>query len=437
MAKKKDGRNCLRVLCHGAKMVRRNLRSYVMLSVTIVMSFSLLLGYLVYTDSQQHNDYKETLAMDSNVTYLSDGLSEDGQLSPAMQLALQKVGQIPGAHSYLDLETTVNVVGSKLTLDGNEVMYPQICLHSLPRKTFGLYARERLEILWLPGQERTGLVLKPGEALIDEQWYYALGLDKTNEYSFLFRQGYDWDVSYLKVKIVGVVRDNSAINYREVFAVKQDSSGSLYVDANLNLYVSVDTFTPVGTGLDSWCTAVIYHTDPYEVAAALSGIAENSTNTEVFLYSNVRSQDQAYREIRSQSRMKLLIAGALLLLLGINLYSSFTNAMNDRKFEIGVKRALGASAWSIVRQFLYESLLVMAANIFLSVCVVADVSIVYKMIRERTPDEFGVLHGYTIWVSPFSIAMFFVCAISLSVVFSLIFAYRSTRVQIVDYLKAE
>ena len=39
----------LRRLIHAAKMVWRNRKRYAFLSVTIVLSFSLLLGYLLYT----------------------------------------------------------------------------------------------------------------------------------------------------------------------------------------------------------------------------------------------------------------------------------------------------------------------------------------------------------------------------------------------------
>ena len=77
--------------------------------------------------------------------------------------------------------------------------------------------------------------------------------------------------------------------------------------------------------------------------------------------------------IRAQKTTKALITCAMLLILGINLYSSFSNALNERKFEIGVKRAIGASGFAIVRQFLYESLTVMVANILVSVALVVDI----------------------------------------------------------------
>lgn len=50
-----------------------------------------------------------------------------------------------------------------------------------------------------------------------------------------------------------------------------------------------------------------------------------------------------------------------------------------------------------------------------------------------------MLYGqnWIIYVSPYSLAMFAACTIALTVVFSMIFAYRSTQVRIADQLKAE
>ena len=49
----------LPILRHGATMVRRKIKSYALLSVTIVLSLSLLLGYVLYTDSSLYNRYKK------------------------------------------------------------------------------------------------------------------------------------------------------------------------------------------------------------------------------------------------------------------------------------------------------------------------------------------------------------------------------------------
>ena len=52
------------------------------------------------------------------------------------------------------------------------------------------------------------------------------------------------------------------------------------------------------------------------------------------------------------------------------------------------------------------------------------------------PENF-LYETYTLFLSPYSIGMFLTCAVTLTIVFSLIFAYKSTQGQVIDYLKAE
>ena len=122
----------------------------------------------------------------------------------------------------------------------------------------------------------------------------------------------------------------------------------------------------------------------------------------------------------------------MLLLLGVNLYSSFSNALNERKYEIGVKRAIGASAWAIVRQFFMEGMAVMLLNILLSVLLVSNLLCLYKLYQ-----HFALGEQWVIAVSLYSAAMFGICSVTLTLVFSMLFAYRSTQVEVVQYLKAE
>lgn len=53
-------------------------------------------------------------------------------------------------------------------------------------------------------------------------------------------------------------------------------------------------------------------------------------------------QNNAIKEENIVIRNKYIIAAVLFVILGINLYSAFSNALNERKYEIGIKRAIGA-----------------------------------------------------------------------------------------------
>ena len=60
---------------------------------------------------------------------------------------------------------------------------------------------------------------------------------------------------------------------------------------------------------------------------------------------------------------KYIIAAVLFVILGINLYSAFSNALNERKYEIGIKRAIGAGKKDIMMQFLTEGIILFIHHI--------------------------------------------------------------------------
>lgn len=425
------------VLRHAVVMVSRTLRSYALLSVTITMSFTLLLGYLVYQDSQLYNEHKLILSCDPNVARLSDLDQSESKLA----LLQHKAAALGQTYRYDCFETSVITHNTKLIEEesGKELRHRPIIIKSLSRGVFGLYQLgEPLDVTWLPGQERDTLDLQPGEAILEDTWFYALGLDQQESPVYKLAisdvNGIKPEV-WLNLRIVGIVECGA--NYGADL-IQEVPGEEVFLETSYSpkIYVSMEEFGPDNApeGFRWYQQVMFYTAHPYELASYAESIYGHNTGA---FYSTVRRQDNALEDIRSTNRLKVIIAGALLLLLGINLYSSFANALSSRKFEIGVKRALGASAWSIVRQFLFESFVVMVGNVFLSVCMVADIAVIYKYILEHIPDEWGRFHPHIIHFSPYSMAMFGVCAATLTIVFSIIFAYRSTQVQIVDYLKAE
>ena len=69
----------------------------------------------------------------------------------------------------------------------------------------------------------------------------------------------------------------------------------------------------------------------------------------------------------------------LYLILGIYLFGCFENALVKRTFEISVRRAVGASGMQIIRQFLFEGIMVMLLSIFASVALTAELAILFKL----------------------------------------------------------
>lgn len=421
------------ILGHAFVMGRRNLKSYGLLSVTIVLSFSLLLGYLLLTDSATFNKYKDLFQLRREVVRVY--LGEAG--SSRAQLFQEKVSQMEDSHAMTVFQTTGSLstsaeveVGDTTHLVDGSATIDLICV---PDHAWGVFdGLNKLNITWLDGKQHTDIALGADEILLSEGIYYALELDKKETPLFRFpihvHNGNLLGKKWVTMRVVGLLEDRYPLQEGEYPGVFDMSVNPHY---RVKVVASTAAIHPSTLPNAAWSMfSIVYSDSPEEVAqlAETMGCRPDSVYTH---------QDTALAEIRTQKSTKAIIAAALLLILGINLYSSFTNAMNDRKYEIGVKRAIGASGWGIVRQFLYESMLVMVANILLSIALVTDVAIIYKLIAERTPNELGYLQDYILYLSPQSAAMFGICAVGLTVVFSLIFAYKSTRVEIVQYLKAE
>jgi len=441
-------RNPFSVLRHAFKMVGRNIRSYAMLSVTIILSFSILLGFMGFMDSEHYNVNKKTLSLDRGYIRL-----HSMSLSPTRIAQLQeRAAEYGTTHSVQYYRTAISLssVSWKLATGEPLLAFPLITAYCLPRECWFVEqyggSSTRLEsytVTWLDGRDTNNISLEPGQIILDEQLYHALGFSPENptiELNF-----HDSSTNIIGAfTAVGTIPANAPM---EVITFENEKTGehkaqilqgidSAYTPVIL---FSLDDLNPQSFETEArWLRYIFFHSDqPENVHTMLKTMEPDAMIKTVY-----EAQDRALEQIQTEKGTKAIVAALMLLILGINLYSSFENALNDRKFEIGVKRAMGASGFSIIRQFFYESMIVMFADILLSVALVVNIGLLLKLYRQLTMKDFsGIVHfefeTYTLYVTPYSVGMFAACAIVLTVVFSFVFAYKTTQVQIVDYLKAE
>ena len=420
---------------HAITMVGRTRRSYSMLSLTVVLSFSMLLGYLGWTDSSLYNRYKSVFHQDRNLVFVQSAYKDRSMNALIKEKALSY-----GTAYDMEVFATSGwhfASGTLETLDGKKVDYsPNVTCIAVPRHGWMLYTHgSAYEVTWLDGKAHQDYDLKSGEIIMDENLFLALGLDgKTgapeyfcNLISSTVTAMDDADEPHITghYTVVGTIPSHDKIS------VETNSDGTTQMRGYPQIVFSMEDVNPEMYPDTYWESCLAFYTDNPE------NVAQLAKSMKFGVIATYEAYNEAMVQMRTRTGTKAAIAAALLVLLGINLYGSFANALNDRKFEIGVKRAVGASGFQIVRQFLYESLFVMAANILLSVWLVLTAGLTYKVIYEHIPDEFGHYFTFTLYISPASIAMFAACSIALTVVFSLIFSYKSTQVQVVDYLKAE
>lgn len=131
-----------------------------------------------------------------------------------------------------------------------------------------------------------------------------------------------------------------------------------------------------------------------------------------------------------QIYVKMIVAIVLYVLLGINVYSSFANTLNKRKYEIGIRKSMGATNKDIIMQFFFESMCIMMMTIVVSVACISWIAGTYKLLMFFWTEQEVVLQ-----VSKFSIIIFGLSSIFLSVYFSLIFAIQANKTKIILYLK--
>lgn len=421
---------------HALVMVKKNIRSYALLSVTVVLSLALLLGYLLYTDASLYNEHKEIFSQRRGDVLVKDFNLEDQKINAL----LDNLSEIERTTSYVVYQGNFGHHTSTYTMESNasgeavSFRFANLNAYFIPDYAWpDGFPLIPSEIIWLDGEDHSEFFLDADEVILSEKVYFALHLDEESDPVFNLHS--DEGIK-LALRVAGYTKSEEVIDYTDINSWQSTPPMIL----STKLINAVGLLKPGEWAPDRWQTFgrgiidqryVVVHSDNPEAVVQLAQTMNLSTE------SVYEQQEAALAQIRTEKGNKAIIACALLLLLGINLYSSFTNALSERKFEIGVKRAIGASAWNIVLQFLYESIIVMLANILVAVAVVADVFIVYKYIYERTPDEWGNFNDFILYISPHSVAMFALCAVTLTIVFSIIFAYKSTRVEIVQYLKAE
>jgi len=428
------------------------MRSYVMLSVTIVLSFSILLGFMGFMDSEHYNTYKNIFSKDRSLV----GISTTNLSNTRADQIQEKAAQYGTTHSVQNLFIHIYINMHDRSLVTGESFLDDIrgTAYSIPRECWFLqnynYTTDVLTTMvptWIDERESSNITLEKGEILMDEQLFMALGLNQTNnKVSLSFHYGGTF-----------VPKDHFSGTFAVVGTLPSKASPQIELVENPNtkemqarftnndqdgffpyLVFSLDDFNPSEYKSEWWRRWIIFHSDqPESIYQMIKSMEPNQ-----LVHTIYEGQNRALETLRTEKGTKAIIAALLMMILGINLYSSFENALNDRKFEIGVKRAMGASGFSIIRQFFYESMIVMIANIIIAVSLVVDVGLLLKLYRQLTlKNSNGITNysfeTYTLYITPYSVGMFAVCAIVLTVVFSFVFAYKTTQVQIVDYLKAE
>lgn len=400
---------------HACKMVKRNLRSYAMLSITIVFSFTILFGYLAFTDSALFNDYKEIFSSNREIV-MAYTFDETEQMDALVRQVEEKV-EDTSCYRYFETSTILTQYGG--TVRANVTVLPErttLVFQDICDAKIGENYSKSVKIV-----QGEGFPLSGNQVIVNESFFRSLSPEGTLPVELSIPISLvDGTRLLWHTEVVGVCED---IDEKPL---AYDKEGKLYGQTQIYVSQSIMGSVEASSLFGAAKYVVLFRSSSPEVVA---GFAQNF---DLVLHAVCIAQNTATEKIRIQTETKLIIAIALYILLGINLFGCFSNALSERKFEIGVKRAIGAPSRAIVGQFLAEGLVVMLCNTLLSVLLTVDVLAIYKLYQHYFCNT-----EWIVSVSSHSVLMFAVCSLGLTVVFSIFFAFRATRVQIVDYLKAE
>lgn len=378
----------IKIIQHSMIMVKKTWRMYSFLIITMSLSLSFLLSFLVYTDTKEYNDNKEIFSKSRRIITLSN---------PDMD----KVDKLE--EKLNSIEETIYYRYMHQGSEYESSMGTDFEIYFIPSNIQKFY----FDDFTCLDLQSDNVRLEKNEVYVSKSLFYRMNEDGEGR-------------KYIDVPI----RYKNNLNVVRFYAKTYYNKSKEETDYRERVFISLNDvqiekldYENIGVG--------IFTNKLSEVISLLQtyGLEYNSV---------YELQEARKRVIREDIYVKAIIVVVLYFLLGVNIYSSFNNTLDKRKFEIGVRRAIGASKREIVIQFFGESMIVMTISALLSILLVGYMSLIYKIIMEKIN-----MVGISIYITKYSVASFMIVNIFMAMCYSLIFSYKATTVQIVSYLKGD
>lgn len=134
--------------------------------------------------------------------------------------------------------------------------------------------------------------------------------------------------------------------------------------------------------------------------------------------------------MRQSIQLKWILGSLIFLVLAVNLQGSFANALKERRYEIGLRRALGAAPQDIVMQFFKESVLLILTGALLALFLVVDGFLLFRLFCYFTSAQI-----YTIVLTASSVLTMLTMTGSLLLLTGLSFSVSAMETNIVSALQ--
>jgi putative ABC transport system permease protein len=132
----------------------------------------------------------------------------------------------------------------------------------------------------------------------------------------------------------------------------------------------------------------------------------------------------AFGQNRLRAMLLALFAATALLLAGVGVYGTLSYAVNARRREVALRLALGAVRRGVIRQFLFESLVVVG------IATVCGLGLSLALARSLT----GMLYGVSA-SDPYVLLIVATVVVAVSTIGALLPALRASRLEAMDVLR--
>lgn len=392
----------------------RNAKTYILLSVTVVLSLLVLVLFFSYIDSKIYNDYKELFSLSSNILMTYDDEGYD-RIDTVIEM-VEENNIDYSSYKYIQCTSRMNQYGNiycKVAfLPNSEKNIYRPITENISRSNQAWNSVEKVQII----EGKNELI--GNEAMINESFYSFLGRPELPFEIQVPLQTENMQMNQT-LKIVTICKNGK--DEESLFSTDKDG----VFCGNAEIYTTIDMLEGLDNNIiQKKYLAWIYSSEANRVSKYIDQVG-------LVNHAVCNAQDEARCEVLLQKRMKMIIALMMVLILGINMYSCLSNIVNERQFEIGVKRAIGVSGKQIIYQFLIESIVLMIISIVMVINLATIIMCLYKLYQYVN----GI--SWVVYVSNYSMAMFALCAFSIIVGFSIILAYKASHVNIIEQLHKE
>jgi putative ABC transport system permease protein len=238
---------------------------------------------------------------------------------------------------------------------------------------------------------------------------------------------------YIKVndqwfRVIGVVTPQLSAQTEGSAVAAQDVNNILYVPLNAALLRLEDSYSDVRDEIDGIYLNLHDSSDISEASQVVRAILDNSHHgaddfsiiVPAELLAEQRRTEQMFNAVM------VAIASISLLVGGIGIMNIMLASILERTREIGLRRAVGARQFDIVRQFVVEATMISFAG--------GTIGVIFGCFISRL---IAWLAGWSTIVTPGSIVLAFLVSISVGLLFGIYPATKAARLDPVEAIRYE